>query len=163
MPFPSKAFGLRPRKSRTRGIASAKGQLRLAQSHPRRRHPLAELLRRRLQLLRAHGQEHFLDLAVDPSGSLLVGLVVLVSLKGQVQFNVPGFSLSIAIGILGFFGAFMYLVAVSKGPLTLVAPITAFYPMFAILLGVIFLHETITIKQAAGIGLSLVAIYLISS
>jgi transporter family protein len=97
------------------------------------------------------------------AGGLIVGLVVLISLKGQVQFNVPGFSLSIAIGILGFFGAFMYLVAVSRGPLTLVAPITAFYPMFAILLGVIFLHETITIKQAAGIGLSLVAIYLIST
>lgn len=96
-------------------------------------------------------------------GGVLVGLVVLMSLKFQVQFNIPGFTLSLAIGILGFFGAFMYLVAVSKGPLSLVAPITALYPMFAILLGLIFLHETITIKQAAGIGLSLVAIYLISS
>ena len=96
-------------------------------------------------------------------GGVLVGLVVLFSLKFQVQFNIPGFTLSLAIGILGFFGAFMYLVAVSKGPLTLVAPITALYPMFAILLGLIFLQETISIRQAAGIGLSLVAIYLISS
>ena len=96
-------------------------------------------------------------------GGVLVGLVVLASLKFQVQFNIPGFSISLAIGILGFFGAFMYLVAVSKGPLTLVAPVTALYPMFAILLGLIFLNETITIKQAAGIGLSLVAIYLIST
>jgi transporter family protein len=96
-------------------------------------------------------------------GGVLVGLVVLMSLKFQVQFNIPGFTLGLAIGILGFFGAFMYLVAVSKGPLSLVAPITALYPIFAILLGLIFLHETITIKQAAGIGLSLVAIYLISS
>ena len=96
-------------------------------------------------------------------GGVLVGLVVLISLKFQVQFNIPGFTLSLAIGILGFFGAFMYLVAVSRGPLTLVAPITALYPMFAILLGLIFLHETITIRQTAGIGLSLVAIYLIST
>lgn len=96
-------------------------------------------------------------------GGMLVGLVVLISLKFQVQFNIPGFSLSLAIGILGFFGAFMYLVAVSRGPLTLVAPITALYPMFAILLGLIFLQETITIKQAAGIGLSMVAIYLIAT
>ena len=96
-------------------------------------------------------------------GGVLVGLVVLISLKFQVQFNIPGFTLSRAIGILGFFGAFMYLVAVSRGPLTLVAPITALYPMFAILLGLIFLQETISIRQAAGIGLSLVAIYLISS
>lgn len=96
-------------------------------------------------------------------GGVLVGFVVLVALKFQVQFNIPGFTLSLAIGILGFFGAFMYLVAVSRGPLTLVAPITALYPMFAIILGLIFLQETITIKQAAGIGLSLVAIYLIST
>ncbi|MBK5108131.1 MAG: EamA family transporter, partial [Anaerolineales bacterium] len=81
----------------------------------------------------------------------------------QVQFNIPGFSLSLAIGILGFFGAFMYLVAVSRGPLTLVAPVTALYPMFAILLGIIFLGEAITLRQGAGIGLSVVAIYLIST
>jgi len=97
------------------------------------------------------------------AGGLLVGLVVLVSVKGQVQFNVPGFTLSLAIGILGFFGAFMYLVAVSRGPLTLVAPVTALYPMLAILLGLIFLGEAITLKQGAGIGLSIVAIYLIST
>ena len=96
-------------------------------------------------------------------GGILVGLVVLISLKFQVQFNIPGASLSLAIGILGFFGAFMYLVAVSRGPLSLVAPVTALYPMFAILLALIFLGETITLKQGAGIGLSLVAIYLIST
>jgi transporter family protein len=96
-------------------------------------------------------------------GGLLVGVVVLVSLKFQVQYNTPGFTLSLAIGILGFVGSFVYLVAVSRGPLSLVAPITALYPMFAILLGLIFLGETITARQAVGIGLSLVAIYLISS
>ena len=96
-------------------------------------------------------------------GGLLVGVVVLVSLKFQVQYNTPGFTLSLAIGILGFFGAFMYLIAVSRGPISLVAPITALYPMLTILLGLIVLGETITAKQAVGIGLSLVAIYLISS
>lgn len=96
-------------------------------------------------------------------GGLLVGLVVLVSLKFQVQFNFPGAALSLLIGIVGFFGAFMYLVAVSRGPLALVAPITALYPMLAILLGLIFLGEAITLKQGIGIGLSLAAIYLIST
>lgn len=57
----------------------------------------------------------------------------------------------------------MYLVAVSKGPLALVAPITALYPVGAIILGLIFLGEAITAKQGLGIGLSLVAIYLIST
>ena len=96
-------------------------------------------------------------------GGVLVGLVMLISLKFQVQFNIPGFTLSLAIGILGFFGAFMYLVAVSRGPLTLVAPVTALYPMIAILLGIIFFQEALSIKQGIGIALSLVSIYLIST
>jgi len=96
-------------------------------------------------------------------GGVLVGLGVLISLKFKIQFNIPGFSYGLAIGLLGFFGAFMYLVAVSKGPISLVAPITALYPMFAILLGLIFLNEAVSLRQGIGIVLSLAAIYLIST
>lgn len=96
-------------------------------------------------------------------GGILVGLWVLITLKFRVEFNPPGFSYSLVIGLLGFFGAFMYLVAVSKGPLTLVAPITALYPMLAIILGFIFLNEAISLKQGIGIAMSLVSIYLIST
>ena len=96
-------------------------------------------------------------------GGNLIGLAVLIVLKFRVEFNLPGFSYSLVIGLLGFFGAFMYLVAVSKGPLSLVAPITALYPMFAIIMGFIILHEAISLRQGFGIALSLVAIYLIST
>lgn len=96
-------------------------------------------------------------------GGLIIGIGVLINLKFKVEFNIPGFSYGLAIGLLGFFGALMYLVAVSKGPLALVAPITALYPVGAIILGLIFLGEAITAKQGLGIGLSLVAIYLIST
>ncbi len=96
-------------------------------------------------------------------GGLIIGMGVLINLKFKVEFNIPGFSYGLAIGLLGFFGALMYLVAVSKGPLALVAPITALYPVGAIILGLIFLGEAITTKQGLGIGLSLVAIYLIST
>ena len=96
-------------------------------------------------------------------GGILIGIAVLINLKFKVEFNIPGFSYGLAIGLLGFFGALMYLVAVSKGPLALVAPITAMYPVGAIILGLIFLGEAITIKQGFGIGLSLIAIYLIST
>jgi len=96
-------------------------------------------------------------------GGILVGLGVLIYMKFQVQFNIPGFSYGLAVGLLGFIGAFLYLLAVSKGPLTLVAPISAMYPMFAILLGMIFLNETVSPRQGIGIALSVVAIYLIST
>ena len=96
-------------------------------------------------------------------GGLVIGLAVLINLKFKVDFNTPGMIYGLAIGLLGFFGALMYLVAVSKGPISLVAPITALYPMGVILLSFLVLGETITTKQGFGIGLSLVSIYLIST
>lgn len=96
-------------------------------------------------------------------GGILVGLGVLISLRFQVEFNIPGFSYGLAIGLLGFFGAFMYLIAASKGPITLVAPITALYPTLAIILSLVFLNETVSPKQVLGIALSVVAIILIST
>ena len=96
-------------------------------------------------------------------GGLIIGLGVLIQMKFKVQFNIPGFAYGLAIGLLGFFGALMYLIAVSKGPLALVAPITALYPVGAILLSFLILGETVTTKQGIGIGLSLVSMYLIST
>lgn len=96
-------------------------------------------------------------------GGIIIGVAVLINLKFKVEFNIPGFSYGLVIGLLGFFGALMYLLAVSKGPLALVAPITAMYPVGAILLGLIFLGEPITIKQGFGILLSIAALYLIST
>jgi uncharacterized membrane protein len=96
-------------------------------------------------------------------GGLVIGLAVLINLKFKVDFNVPGMLYGLAIGLLGFFGALMYLIAASKGPLALVAPITALYPMGVILLSFLVLGEAITTKQGIGIGLSLVSIYLIST
>jgi len=96
-------------------------------------------------------------------GGVLVGLGVLIYMKFKVQFNIPGFSYGLAVGLLGFTGAFLYLLAVSKGPLSLVAPISAMYPMFAILMGMIFLNEAVSPRQGIGIALSVVAIYLIST
>ena len=96
-------------------------------------------------------------------GGIVVGFGVLIYMKFKVQFNIPGFSYGLAVGLLGFTGAFLYLLAVSKGPLSLVAPISAMYPVLAILMGMIFLNETVSPRQGVGIGLSVVAIYLIST
>jgi transporter family protein len=95
-------------------------------------------------------------------GGIPVGLWVLF-IRFRIEFELPGFLYCLVIGLLGFIGAFMYLVAVSKGPLPLVAPITALYPMLAIIFGFVYLNETISLKQGLGIVLSLMAIYLIST
>lgn len=96
-------------------------------------------------------------------GGIIIGLGVLISMKFRLEFNPPGFTFGVATGLFGFFGAFTYLLAVTRGPLTLVAPLTALYPVLAILLGILFLNEAITLKQSFGILLSLVSIILIST
>jgi bacterial/archaeal transporter family protein len=96
-------------------------------------------------------------------GAILVGTVLLIALKFKVEFNVPGFFSAFAIGVLGLSGAFAYIIALSKGPLALVAPLSAMYPVLAILLSFLILHESVTLRQGIGIAFSLVSIYLIST
>ena len=84
-------------------------------------------------------------------GGLIVGIGILFATRFQLVFNWPGFSYNIIIGILGFLGVFFYLITVSRGPISVVAPITAMYPIIVVILGVTLLHETLTPKQGLGI------------
>lgn len=96
-------------------------------------------------------------------GGFIIGIGALIWLKFRVEFNPPGFTFGVITGLVGFFGATTYLIALSKGPLVLVAPLTALYPILAILLGFFVLHEAVTLKQGIGILMSMASIWLISS
>ncbi len=96
-------------------------------------------------------------------GSIMVGVAVLVVSKSSLEFNPIGVSLGVLTGVLGYLGLFSFLQAVSKGPVSLAVPISALYPVLAVLLARIFLQETITSKQGLGIVLSIIAVILIST
>lgn len=96
-------------------------------------------------------------------GALILGLVFLAALNFQPQVHPKGIALAISTGMLGFLGAFCFLSAVSKGPVTLVAAISSLYPVISIVLAVSVLQETVTLKQGIGIILALVAIILIAT
>ncbi|WP_267872057.1 MULTISPECIES: EamA family transporter [Moorena] len=53
--------------------------------------------------------------------------------------------------------------AVSKGSMAIVSTLSALYPLVVIVLGLVVLHETLTLKQMIGIGFALVAIALIAT
>ena len=94
-------------------------------------------------------------------GGFLVAIMVLYSLNFRPEMNPKGFALAITTGVFGFLGALCYLLAVSKGPVSLVVTLTALYPVLSILLAVIILNEPITLKQGVGILLALGAMLLI--
>lgn len=66
-------------------------------------------------------------------------------------------------GILGGVGnIFFFQAMVAGGKASVVAPVTALFPMITVLLALMFLHERLGGRQWIGLGLAFVAIYLLS-
>ncbi len=67
-------------------------------------------------------------------------------------------------GILGGVGnIFFFQAMVAGGQASVVAPITALFPMITVLLALTFLHERLGGRQWVGLALAFVAIYLLSA
>jgi transporter family protein len=96
-------------------------------------------------------------------GAILIGAIALFLLKFRLEVHPQGIALAITTGMLGFLGAFCFLTAVSKGPVTLVATVSALYPIVSIILANLVLHETITLKQGVGIALALLSTLLVAT
>lgn len=96
-------------------------------------------------------------------GTLLSSIVLLAVLKVRFVIHPRGILFSVLTGIAGTVGTLFMLMAVSKGKVSIVIPLTALYPVVTVLLAVLTLKEPLTPKQVLGLGLSLIALYLISS
>ena len=67
-------------------------------------------------------------------------------------------------GILGGVGnIFFFQAMVVGGKASVVAPVTALFPMVTVLLALIFLHERLGARQWLGLALAFVAIYMLSA
>ena len=95
-------------------------------------------------------------------GGLTVALCVLIFIGGRPEFNLRGAVLAYIVGICGFLGTLTYFYAITKGSVSTVATMTAMYPGVAIIFGVFFLNETLTLKQIIGIGFSLFGLLLLA-
>lgn len=95
-------------------------------------------------------------------GGIVLAVIVLVSVKFKPDIHPVGVGLALTTGLLGFSGALLFLYAASKGPISLVAILSALYPIITVLLAVIFLKEVISLKQWLGIALGLVSMILIA-
>jgi len=96
-------------------------------------------------------------------GGIVVGLVVLITFNGRPDIHPKGILLATTTGVLGMAGALCFLYAAAKGPITIIAVLSALYPIIAIVLALFFLHEPITLKQGLGIILGLVAMILLAT
>ncbi len=75
----------------------------------------------------------------EVAGGIIFAIIILYFLDFRVEVHSKGIGLAISTGLLGFAGALCFLYAVYTGPVTLIAPLTALYPIVAIALAMIFL------------------------
>jgi transporter family protein len=97
-----------------------------------------------------------------------VGFLLLEPLfyPGRVVFGYTRGNLAWALlsGVLNALGAWALFSALkSGGKASIVAPLTALYPLVVILLAPMILHESITRLQFLGVGCALMAVVLLSS
>ena len=99
---------------------------------------------------------------------LVVGFLLLEPLfyPGAAVFHYTGWNLTWALlsGALNALGAWALFAALkSGGKASIVAPLTALYPLVVMMLVPIVLHESITRLQVVGVACALIAVVLLSA
>jgi transporter family protein len=95
-------------------------------------------------------------------GGLLVGIISLAMVNFKPEMHPMGILYGLLTGITGVLGTLFYYFAASKGQIAIVVSLTALYPLITILLAIIFLNETLVLKQYVGLGFALAAIVLLT-
>ena len=95
-------------------------------------------------------------------GALAVGICVLLISGFKVKLNVNGAAFAIGAGICNYVGILCYVYAIRNGPVSIISAITALYPIFTIAMAYFMLHESISLRQLAGMGLAMVSIILMA-
>lgn len=95
-------------------------------------------------------------------GGMILVCIMLILPGFRPEIHPKGIALALTTGLVGFCGALFFLMAVARGPITLVVTLSALYPVISILLAMVILHESITIRQGIGIALALCSIVLIA-
>lgn len=96
----------------------------------------------------------------------LLPLIAIAWRSSRARSNREGHRIGIAwaflTGILGGTGNIAFFHALSLGKASIVAPLTALFPLVTVILAVTLLHERIGTAQKIGLVLALAAIYLLS-
>ena len=95
-------------------------------------------------------------------GGLFVGIVGLALVGFKPETHPMGILFALLTGITGVLGTLFYYSAASRGQISIVVSLTALYPLITILLAIIFLHETLTLKQVVGLCFAISAIVLLA-
>lgn len=95
-------------------------------------------------------------------GGMLVGIVGLGLVNFKPETHPLGILFALLTGITGVLGTLFYYAAASRGQISIVASLTALYPLITIMLAIVFLHEALVLKQVIGLCFAVAAIILLA-
>ncbi|NDY42054.1 EamA family transporter [Dissulfurirhabdus thermomarina] len=101
-------------------------------------------------------------LVFEALGILLVGGAAAAWIGRGLQYDPRGAVPAVLTGVFGGIGLYFFFGAARSGPISLVAPLTALYPLVTLVLAVLFLGERLSWQQGLGVALAVAAGVLLS-
>jgi transporter family protein len=101
-------------------------------------------------------------LIYEVSGGILVAAIMWFSIDKGIDLDLRGSVPAFLTGIIGYLGMFYFLHAVNIGKVSVVASLTAVYPVVTVVLAAVILKEKITSIQYIGIFLATTGVALLS-
>jgi len=95
-------------------------------------------------------------------GMFCVSVPALLFAQKSLHLPIQEAPHSLLVGFLFSLGSFVYVLAVSRLPVSIAAPVSTGYIVVAVVLSAIFLKEPITILKAIGIILTVAGIAILS-
>ena len=96
---------------------------------------------------------------------LVIGTVAIVVSNREAALTYvshPTFTYVVLAGVFLTVGIVAYYRALSFDPVSVVSPIFGLCLVLSSVIGIAFLNESLTARKVAGIGLAIVAVYLVS-
>jgi transporter family protein len=103
--------------------------------------------------------------ALFANSILVIGTIAIVVYNREETLTYVSHPMFKYVALAGFFlfvGILAYYRALSLGPVSVVSPIFGMFLVLSSVIGIAFLNESLTVRKVAGIGLAIVAVYLVS-
>ncbi len=95
-------------------------------------------------------------------GMFIVSVPALLFVQKNLNLPIQTAPLSLLVGLLFAIGSFVYVLAVSRLPVSIAAPVSTGYVILAVALSTIFLKEPIGIMKGVGIVLTVAGVAILS-
>lgn len=95
-------------------------------------------------------------------GAALTGALVFFILRPEMGTEMAGVVPSLLTGAAGCLGILCFLYAIRAGKVSVVAPLTALYPVVSLALALVFFREKLSLTQIAGVAFAALSVILLS-